>query len=354
MIGEEFELEAIRAVIAADGDPDLERRASARTELMAMVGHEVSMADCVSEKEPKARRRLATSPWGIGAFSGVAAVAVAVALVLGHGGAAQPASAVAALLDRAANSTYLVDPVHLRPGQVWYVEQVWVEGNSTAGCKTNCYETRLVRWWVGPRRYSMHTYLLSRSATRPTITQAPPNVPMKAAPFSARWSGVGGGYDLPFHYKPMLTVSTRPSSLRSMLLHPRGVRNVPHNPPRWEREQLIFNGIDTILLEPRVPARMLSALYRLLATMPGATLKRQVTDTLGRPAIEVEYEMPLGPTVHRTKIRLALFLDPKSYALLDTIQIATSKKFGSYSDMAYLNHGLVHRIGGLPADPTNH
>jgi len=278
-----------------------------------------------------------------------------VVLVLGHGGAVQPASAVAALLDRAANnSTSLVGPVHLGPGQVWYVEQESVTGNTTAACKTGCYETRLVRWWVGPRRYSMHTYVLSRSATRPTITRAPPNVPMKAARFSARWSGVGGGYDLLFHYKLMLTVSTRPSSLRSMLLHPRGVRNVPRNPPRWEREQLIFTGIQSILLEPRVPARMLAALYRLLATMPGATLKGQVTDTLGRHAIEVDYQMPNAPTVHGTKIRLALLFDPKSYALLDTIQVITSKKFPSYSDMAYVSHGLVHRIGGLPAGPTNH
>ncbi len=356
MIGEQFELEAIRAVMAADGDPDAGRHARARRELVTMISREPSMVEDSRQKPRRGRRRLAVRSWGVGGFSAVAvAAAVAVAvLVLAHGGAVQPASAVAALLNRAANSTSLVGPVHLGPGQVWYVEQEWVDGSPTAACKTDCYETRLLRWWVGLRRYSMHTYVLSRSTKRPTITHAPPDVPMKAARFSARWSGVGGGYDRIFHYKLMLNASTSPSSLRSLLLHPPGVRGVPRKPAGWEREQLIFAGINTILLEPRVPSRMLSAIYRLLATMPGTTLKGRVTDTLGREAIEVDGQSPLAPTVHGTKERFALLFDPKSYTLLDTFQITANKKSRSYSYMANVSHGLVRQIGGLPAGPTDH
>lgn len=353
MIGEDFELEVIRSVLAADGDPDAERRARTRGELVTLISHELSMVEDSRQTDIRGRRRLAVRPWGIGALSVVAAAVAVVVLVLGHGGAAQPTSAVAALLDRAANSTSLVSPAHLGPGQVWYVEQEWVDGPPEAPCKTDCYETRLLRWWVGPRRYSMHTYVLSRSTTQPTISHVPPNVPMRAARFSARWSGVGGGYDRIYHYKLMLNASTSPSSLRSLLLHPPGVRGVPRTPPRWEREQLIFASINTILLEPRVPARMLSAIYRLLATMPGTTLKGRVTDTLGRHVIEVDCQSPMAPNVHETRERFALLFDPETYTLLDTLRITANKKSPSYSYMANVSHGLVHQIGGLPASQTN-
>lgn len=357
MNSDEFELEAIRAVASCEVEPDRQHRERARAELMTMITRELTTVDGARRERFRWRRTISAPARGIGALSGLAAAIAALVLILGHGGAAQPTSAAAALLERAANATAMVSPVHLGPGQVWYVEQVWT-GQTTEyprTCKADCYETRVVRWWVGPRRYSMHQYVISRSAKLERITKAPPNVPMTAAPYSPRWSGVGGGYDLLFHYKLMLTAPTGTNSLRALLLHPPGLRGVPAKMPRWEAEQLILENIQGILLEPRVPARMLSGLYRLLATMPGATLKGEVTDTLGRRAVEVEYRLPVGPRQHGQDLRYELLFDPKSYVLLDTIGITTSRKLPtSYSEEAYVTSGLVHRIGGLPGGKSGH
>lgn len=354
MIGEDFELEAIRAVAFVEDEPDRERRVRARSELAAMI----ASAESGNVRTSSRRRRLLLGftirALGIGAVSSCAAAAVVVVLLLGRGGAVQPASAVAAILGRAADATSLVTPVHLRPGQVWYVEQAMTDGPAprSTGCQRDCYETRMVRWWVGPNRYSMHTYVLGRSKQFRLITHAPANVPITPARYSARWSGVGGGYDRNFHYKLMLTTSTSPAALRRLLQHPPGVRGIPARMPRWEAEQVILGSIQGILLEPRVPARMLSGLYRLLATIPGATLKGAVTDTLGRHATEIDYRLPLGPRIaHEAVIKFALLFDPKTYVLLDTngTNMSRTAKFpSSYWELSYVNSGIVHHIGGLP------
>lgn len=355
MIGEDFELEAVRAVAVVEGVPDLDRRARARAELAAMIASAETGNTRASERRRGPLQRFPIRALGISAVSSCAAAVTVMVLLLGHGGAVQPASAVAAILGRAADATSLITPVHLRPGQVWYVEQAMTNGpapNST-GCQRDCYEIRMVRWWVGPNRYSMHTYVLGRFKQFRLIKHAPRNVPLTPARYSARWSGVGGGYDQLFHYKLMLTTSTRPAALRRLLMHPPRVRGIPARMPRSEAEQVILGSIQGILLEPRVPARMLSGLYRLLATIPGATVKGAVTDSLGRHAIEVDYRLPEGPRIgHEAAIRFALLFDPKTYVLLDTngtIISHNTKYPPSYWELSYVNSGIVHRIGDLPA-----
>jgi hypothetical protein len=277
----------------------------------------------------------------------VAAAVVAAVIVIGHGGAVQPQSAAAAVLERAAKAPAMVSPLHLGPHQYWYVEDVTALQTTQhpRTCKADCDETQVVRWWVGPSKYSMHTYVIARPAKRTTVTQAPPNVPMKAAPNSVRWSGIGGGYDRGLHYQAMLTVPTSVGALRKLTAH-LGLQPNSKPLPRVDEEQFIFENVQGILQQPRVPARMLSGLYRLLATLPGARLVGQVTDTLGRPAVEVLYKLPEAPASH-THLSYALLFDPKSYVLLDVLSTATGK-YPSYDDTAYVNSGLVKRIGGLP------
>lgn len=354
MIDGDFDLEAIRSVAVIEREPDLERRARSRSELATMIASAEAENFRAPSRLRRPRRGVWLRTWGISAVSSCAAAVVVVVLLIGRGGAVQPASAVAAILGRAAHAPSLVTPVHLGPGQVWYVEQATTGGPAPTAkpCQRECYETRMIRWWVGPNRYSMHTYVLGHSKQLRRITHAPPNVPMTAARYSARWSGVGGGYDQLFHYKLMLTTSTSPAALRRLLLHPPGVHGIPARMPRSEAEQVIFGSIQAILLEPRVPARMLSGLYRLLATIPGATLKGAVTDTLGRHAVEVDYRLPLERRdAHEAVIALALLFDPKTYVLLDTVETTshTGKFPSSYYELSYVNSGIVHRIGGLPA-----
>lgn len=148
----------------------------------------------------------------------------------------------------------------------------------------------------------------------------------------------------------MLTLPTNLGSLRKLMARPLPptVRLPPNwsSQPRWSQEQITFENITGILQQPRVPARMLSGLYRLLATMPGARFEGRVTDTLGRPALEVAYEFPEAPG-SKTHTEVALLFDPASYVLLDTLSTATGKN-PYYADLAFVRSGLVNRIGALP------
>jgi hypothetical protein len=114
---------------------------------------------------------------------------------------------------------------------------------------------------------------------------------------------------------------------------------------------MLLGDMPGILLQPRVPARMLSGLYRLLATLPGVRVKGQVRDALGRPAIEVICQLPEARNSD-THTKLELLFDPKTYVLLDFLNTITGK-YPSYSDAAYVRSGLVDRIGGLPGAANN-
>jgi hypothetical protein len=150
------------------------------------------------------------------------------------------------------------------------------------------------------------------------------------------------------HYNVMLTTPTDVRSLKSLLFSLSFAPRKPKPEPRWLREQIIFQNIGGILSQPRVPARMLSGLYRLLATLPGVSLKGQVTDTLGRPAVEVLFRfLDNGPS-STTRTTVELLFNPKTYALLDVLDTTTGK-YPQSSDQAYVRAGLVHRIGGLPS-----
>jgi hypothetical protein len=337
---------------AVERDEEAERRAISRAQRALSAVIAAATQDDLSHSRRLAsqqrERSLAIPAWSIGALSSFAALVVAVFILVGHDGAVQPPSAAAAVLERAAKSPGMVSPLHLESGQVWYVEEVSA-GQMTQDlrtCKARCYGTRVIRWWVGPSRYSMHQYRPRYSAQLITVTKQPPNVPMHAARFSARWSGVGPGYDQMLHYNVMLTTPTDVRSLRKLLSHlfvPTQSKPEPH----WLQEQMIFGNIAGILSQPRVPARMLSGLYRLLATLPGISLRGQVTDTLGRPAVEVLYRFRNDGPGSKTRTTVELLFDPKTYALLDVLNTSTGK-YAQSSDLAYVRSGLVSRIGGLP------
>lgn len=238
----------------------------------------------------------------------------------------------------------MVSPLHLGPHEYWYVEDVTAgpRAQNMKRCGNACYDIGVERWWVGARRFVSHYYVLADSAKPTTITQTPPNVPMTAARYSPRWSGIGPGYDRTLSYQRMLTTPTDVNSLRNLVLN-LGVSRYSKPVSRIDKEGLIFSNIGGILEEPRVPARMLSGLYRLLATLSGASVVGRVTDTLGRQTIEVTYKLP-EPS---GSINLALLFDAKTYVLLDTHQTATGK-YPSYSYTAYVRSGLVSNIGALP------
>jgi hypothetical protein len=342
MIDENFELDAIRAVAALQREPDATRREAARGELMRLTG-----------ERPDARRRtrrplLRMPAWGFGLLSGVAASVAAVVLLVDSGGAVVPASAAAALLQRAAAAPAMVSPLHLAPGEYWYVEDesaVYRGQNNPPTCGNDCYQTVVTRWWVGARDFSSHNYVLAKSAD-PTMISAPaPNVPMTAAPNSARWGGVGPGYDRIMHYSVMLTAPTAPDALQTFLENwgPRA----PGKLTSSERRELLFMNIQGILSSPRVPARMLSSLYKLLSLQPGVKYIGAVTDTLGRSTVAVSFGFDGGDHSH---VQYELMFDPTTYVLLDTSSVESGgpgpSPISGYT--AYVRSGLVGRIGALP------
>jgi hypothetical protein len=348
MIDDAFELDAIRAVSPLRGEPDPGRRAAAQAELMRLVSAQgADMRQTRRSLRTPRARRFPVPAWSLGALATIAAAVVASVSLVGHGGAVQPQSAAAGILDRAAQAPAMVSPMHLGPGQYWYVEDVLAgpRAQNMHACGNACYEIRVVRWWVGANRYVSHQYVIERSAKPTAVTALPPNAPLKAARYSPRWSGVGGGYDQILHYSQMLTMPTDVGSLKDLTSHLGLQPNAKPLSP-IDEEQLMFTNIQGILVEPRVPARMLSGLYRLLATLPGASVVGMVTDTLGRRVLEVTYRYPEAPGADM-HLELALLFDPKTYVLLDTRSIATGK-YPSYSDMAYVRSGVVDRIGALP------
>jgi hypothetical protein len=340
MIDEDFELDAIRAVAVLEREPDSARREAARAELTRLT-------DPRKPRRMPRRWSLRVPTWSLGLLSGVAAAVAAVVLVVGHGGAVQPASAAAALLQRAAAAPAMVSPAHLGPHQYWYVEDENTEDRSSnpPTCGNDCYQTRVTRWWVGARDYSMHQYVLQESANPTTITRVAPNVPMKAARYSPRWSGVGPGYDLTMHYALMLHAPTAPRALRGFLERWGLLRTQKEKATPVIRRELLFANISGILSQPRVPARMLSSLYRLLSVTPGVKFVGPVTDSLGRPTLAVAFGERGGD---HTRAEYELMFDPSSYVLLDERSISRGGPDPNSGYTAYVRSGLVRRVGALP------
>jgi hypothetical protein len=344
------ELDAIREVHGLVGSPDEGRRSASRIELLSQIELEAG-SERTAAGHSRGRRwfRLRFSVAGAGALSGVAAavVAVLVLVLIGHGGAVQPPTAAAAVLERAAKATGMVSPLHLGPDQFWFVEDEMVTNTDQhpQRCKARCYAIHVRRWWVGANRFEFQQYETAHLAKRTTVTKAPPNLPLKGRPDSTRWSGVGGRYDLFLGYRRMLTASTDVRSLDHLVTHAQwSPRTKP--PAGIAGQEVRFSTMWEILNQPRVPARMLTGLYRLLATWPGARLVGRRTDTLGRPALEIAYNYPTLPG-YGTKVEWRLLFDPKTYVLLDDIVVGTGKHF-VYQDIAFVRSGLVSRIGAFP------
>jgi RNA polymerase sigma-70 factor (ECF subfamily) len=121
------------------------------------------------------RRRLAP----LALVGALAAVAVGIVLALSlHGGAANPPSAAAAVLERAARVAEAAGgPRRLRPGEYWYVKSVWTTpgvqlaepGGRGSDVIVNALSTYERQAWIGldrPGRVESHVVVRSRSCPR--------------------------------------------------------------------------------------------------------------------------------------------------------------------------------------------
>jgi hypothetical protein len=112
---------------------------------------------------------------------------------------------------------------------------------------------------------------------------------------------------------------------------------VPAAPPT--DDDLVFEQAADLLWEPHLSPALRAAVYKVLADTPGVQVRTGVTDSAGRPAIEISRVS----TSYREKVET--FENPKTGATLESAWIEPSGELleDLYLSISYTNH--------IPADP---
>lgn len=328
----------IRRVLAEPEGPSELAWMQARAALM----EEIERAS--SPNRRPARRRWAPAA-GLACALAVVGVVVLVTQVFVRGGAVQASPAAAAVLRRAADAALASPPRQLKPGQVWYTENVgtYRDTGVTRGGEVHALVSGISQLWVGRERLLSRTRIVkvvpaagSRRWQRRTIASEFP-VGTRSTISTAR------SIDVPLSYRRMLSAPGSTRALARWVLHAESPRGFTPKPQY--RAQIMFTNIHDVLIEPMVPARLRAGLYRVAAMIPGVHMLGHTQDTLGRPALAV------GFRDHASGYEDELLFDPVSYALLDYRETAVSRvgahlAAGSVmEETAFLHAGLVHRFG---------
>jgi hypothetical protein len=301
------------------------------------------------------RRRRRLAPVGLaGAFTAVAAGLV-LALTL-RGGAANPPSAAAVVLQRAAQVAEAAGgPRQLRPGEYWYVKSVWttpgVQFAEPSGRAVDTIVDALSTYerqaWIGldrPGRVESHVVgpitFLSAAARRQWIRAGRP----RELP-GYNGSMPPNGFLLPYHQ--LLSLPTNVDVLWQMLYREAGSRPGQAN-AAWKRHEM-FTEIGDLLREDPIPAKVRAALYLVAARIPGIQVLGLTRDGIGRPALAVA----LNDTLYG--MRSELLFDPKTSRLLGERSVVVKPppayhvKPGTVQEGAtYITSGIVERIGQVP------
>jgi hypothetical protein len=104
-------------------------------------------------------------------------------------------------------------------------------------------------------------------------------------------------------------------------------------------DDLVFEQAADLLWEPHLSPALRAAVYKVLADTPGVQVRTGVTDSAGRPAIEISRVS----TSYREKVET--FENPKTGATLESAWIEPSGELleDLYLSISYTNH--------IPADP---
>jgi hypothetical protein len=342
------DLKLIRGLHPQSGLPSAEARRTASAKLVNAIA---------GESRPRRRGRrerfgLSLRP-SVG-LAGVAAIVLAALLLAGElgGGAVHPASAAAAVLERAARAAEASGgPRELRPGEYWYVDSRWTTaGVQLAGGdpgrprqiidalgsidrqvwiglgKPGLIRTRV----VGPIRFlspAAHRQWV-RDGRPPQLAPGPSGLPPNA-------------FGRP--YKQLLALPTGVDALWKVIQHEAGKGS-----PAWQRHEM-FTVIGDLLRENPVPPAVRAALYRVAARIPGIQLLGLTHDALGRPALAVALNDVFDGQ------RDELLFDPRTAGLLGEAYVVVKPpsayhvKPGSVrTGSTYLTSGIVERIGARP------
>jgi hypothetical protein len=300
------------------------------------------------------RRRRRRLP-GLGLAGALAAVAAGIVLAVSlRGGAANPPSAAALVLQRAARMAEAAGgPRQLRPGEYWYVKSIWTTPGVQLAEPTgrasdtivNAESTYERQAWIGldrPGRVESHVVgpirFLSAAARRQWIRAGrPPELP-----------GYNGS--LPPNafiepYQKLLRLPTNVDALWRLLYREAGQQSSA----AWKRHEM-FTEIGDLLREDPIPANVRAALYRVAARIPGIEVLGLARDGVGRPALAIALNDTLDG------MRSELLFDPKTSRLLGERSVVVKpppayhvKPGTVHAGATYITSGIVERIGQVPA-----
>lgn len=305
------------------------------------------------------RRRLPLLP-SIGLAGALAAIIAAVVIAAGlRGGAAQPASAAAAVLERAAVTAQASGgPGELRAGDYWYVHSRTISNGAVFTHADHDRRSLVIvdaetvydrRVWMGLDRAGLvkqrpvAVRFLSPAARRQWVRAGRP--PADGAPLSIRLPAD------PFNppYKQLLALPTNVSALYAVI-----ERRAGKGTPSWRQgagwqSHEMFTVIGDLLREQPIPPRVRAALYRVAARIPGIEVAGLTHDAIGRPALAVTLDDSFDG------LRDQLLFDPHTAALLAETSVVENPppayhvKPGTVATgITYLTSGIVTRIGQPP------
>jgi hypothetical protein len=216
------------------------------------------------------------------------------------------------------------------------------------------FEVREWEWWSRPDGTGVWQFgrAVFKDASGGEVPP-PPGIDVKQP-------GVEDGVDASFAQLDLASLPTEPGALRSAI--ERGVRASPpesHGPaeshgPDFTMRWTTFTALDLLVAAPLRPDQR-SALFRVLAGLPGTKALGTMNDPLGRPGQGVE----LGPEAHGgLNLRERLIVEPETGTVLSsTLHTgATAREVGYNSgyesdnarEVVYLASARVPAAGSRP------
>ncbi len=187
------------------------------------------------------------------------------------------------VLDRAARAAARPSQPLPRPGQYILVSSAGVsmtESNpgTAHGRAWVTIERRRIWWPVNPSRPGTEWYDAVRNEPLPWGGRVPSTGTGVAwLPVSPR--GCPDAPPVRFTYRFLTSLPTGPASLRAWIYD--------HKNGGQSADNQAWTDINDLLESTLTPPRLTAALFRVAATIPGATVIRHVTDAAGRPGIAV-------------------------------------------------------------------
>jgi hypothetical protein len=289
---------------------------------------------------------------GLAAGLAVIVVAVVVGLV-SRGGAGQPASAAAAVLERAAVAAQAAGgPGELRPGEYWYVhsrnivnDAMFVSNEHRSYVIVDALTRYDRQEWIGVARRGFITQrfvsvqFLSPAARQQWIRDGRPTPYRSPLEVSIP----------PLTYPPLHALPTNVNALYNVIQRDAGKGGALwRQGARWQRHAM-FTAVSDILRDNPLPAGVRAALYRVTARIPGIELLGLTHDPIGRRALAIT----LNDTLYGE--RDELLFDPRTANLLAETSVVVKPgpkyhvKPGTVrTGIIYLTSGIVKHIGQLP------